>query len=334
MYQLQFGPDGKPSSVKLISSQKELLDTRNPGDGFYLKDIGGKKIPLNELVIDQKSLLAGTTDKKYQVLFSIHRAEEYLRLTLQELRGISPDSKLSLHFDMNAESGIKVMETDYMTQIDRGAGQIRVSWPYLWNRHPSNPFGSFALYYAAEAGREDDIIIRIWAEQGLPHPKVPGEWTYPRAKEWIAQWQKMYADQSQFILEAENLQDLYAGVSFAQKIQAKQIYLFTNTWRGDFWPSNQGNWQLRKDVFPNGESDLRKYSDFLLEKGIYLKLHYLSGSQGFSDPVYVADKPDRRLASWGSGVLSQPASAEEKTLYFKPNTDVQLPNHAQRGEAI
>jgi hypothetical protein len=333
-FRLEFDSDGRPASFKTQNDNKEMLGRSFPGEGFFITNVDKARMRLTNLQLKEGKLIAASANGTQEAIFTVKEADRYLRFIIESLKGFPADSGFILAFDMKADPSVRVFATDYMTdETNRGDG-ISVEWNYLWNRDKANPLGSFALYQAPDKAAEDDILLQIWAGESLPHPKIQGEWTYQRAKEWVSQWQMMFKDQSQFILEAENLQDLYAGIPYAQKIQAKQIYLFTNTWRGDFWPSNQGNWQLRKDVFPNGESDLRKYSVFLLEKGIYLKLHYLSGSLGFSDPVYIADKPDRRLASWGSGVLSQPASAEEKTLYFKPNTGVQFPHHAPRGEAI
>ena len=181
------------------------------------------------------------------------------------------------------------------------------------------------MYYAKDDLSEDDIIIRIWVQENLPHPDVPYEWTYEKAKQWIERWQKMFADQSEFILEADNLQDLYEGVKYAEMADVKQILLFTNTWRIDFWPHGVGHIQLRKDVFPRGEEDLKAFSDFLRTKGMYLKLHYLSGSLAKDDPEYVAQQPDHRLASWGQGMLAEDAGAHDSVLFFKPDPGVELP---------
>jgi hypothetical protein len=324
-FTLEFASDGRPASFKTASDSREFVNTADPGDGFFLTDIGGHKIRFDRLSLSNERLTAFSLNTLQQAVFIVKPRDEYVVFEIESLKGVPVNSGLMLRFEMNADSQVRVMETDYMTTVNNSPGKISVDWKYIWNRHESNPLGSFALYFARDDQSQDDTILKIWAQENLPHPKVQGEWTYERAKEWVRGWQEMFADQSQFILEADNLQDLYKGVSYAIKSDVKQIYLFTNTWRGGFWPVGCGNWQLRKDVFPNGEQDLKKYSDYLLNNGIYLKLHYLSGSLAFDDPDYVSDSPDERLASWGKGVLARPAGPDDKTLYFRPDQGVELP---------
>lgn len=330
-FSLEFSADGRPSSFKTKSDGKEYLNRSSPGDGFVITNVAKEKIHLSELTRKGDKLFATSSNGSQQVIFRVTEADEYLRFEIESLKGFPTDSGFILAFNMKVDPSVKVFATDYMTDESNRSDGVAVEWNYLWNRNEDNPLGSFALYHAPDADTEDDILLRIWAGEGLPHPKIQGEWTYQRAKEWIAQWQEMFEDQSQFILEADNLKDLYKGVPYAEAAGVKQIYIFTNTWRGGFWPTDQAYWHLREDVFPNGVTDLRKYSDHLLSKGIYLKFHFLSGSLGFSDPVYVSKKPDRRLASWGSGRLAQPAGKEDTTLYIKPGRGVELPSNLERG---
>ncbi|MBL7106935.1 MAG: hypothetical protein ISS77_04955, partial [Phycisphaerae bacterium] len=324
-FTLQFAADGKPSSLKLNANGQQLLNQASPGDGFYITNIANAKMSLSNLELKNDKLIATSGNGTQQVVFAVVQQDQYLRFVIEKLKGFPTNSGFILAFQMNVEPDIKVFATDYMTNVSNNRNSVAVKWDYIWNRDKSNPLGSFALYHAKNPDTEDDIFLRIWANEGMPHPKVEGEWTYKRAKDWIAKWQEMYADQSQFVLEAENPEDLYEGVKYAEMADAKQIYIFTNTWRGGFWPTTQSFCYLRKEVFPEGVKDLRKFSDHLLSKGIYLKFHFLSGSIGKSDPDYIAKNPDRRLASWGSGKLAKPVSADDKTILFKPNPGTELP---------
>lgn len=330
-FRLEFASDGRPLSMKTKAENRELLKRSSPGDGFFITNIGKSRIPLGELVLKEGKLIATSSNGTQQVVFTIKETDHYIRFIIDNIKGFPINSGLILAFEMKVDPCVKVFATDYMTdEVNRNDG-VSVEWNYLWNRNKANPLGSFSLYYAPDVDTEDDILLQIWAAEDLPHPKVSGEWTYARAKDWVAQWHKMFEDQSQFILEAENLNDLYKGIPYAEQAGCKQIYLFTNTWRGGFWPTDQAFWQLREDVFPEGVKDVRKYSDTLLSKGIYLKFHFLSGSLGFSDPVYIGKKPDRRLASWGEGKLAQPVKGDDTILYFKPARGVELPSHIERG---
>jgi hypothetical protein len=331
-FTISFAADGKPASLQSTPGYSELLHTSDPGNGFILKNCAGQGIRLSTF-FDGKELIARSETTAQEVVFSVKQTSHYLLFKIEHLKGIPTNSGLSLHFEMNADASMNVIEMDYMTSAKANGGRVEISWNYLWNRDRSNPLGGFALFRSTSDDQFDDILLHLWTAEDIAHPKIKGDWTYEAAKRYVADWQKMFIDQSQLMLEAENLQDLYAGVKYAELADIKQIYLFTNTWRGGFWPKDQGNWQLRKDVFPNGETDLRKYSDYLAGKGIHLMLHYLSGSIGFEDPCYIGTKPDERLAIWGRGRLAKDAGASDSTLYFKPDPGVELPYRAE-GESF
>jgi hypothetical protein len=330
-FTLQFAADGKPSSLIVTDSGQQLLNQASPGDGFYITNSADARIRLTTLEHDDDTLIATSDNGTQQVVFSVIQQDQYLRFVIERLKGFPTNSGFVLAFNMNVGTDIKVFSTDYMTDEYNREDSVAVKWNYLWNRNAANPLGSFALYHADDDDTEDDILIKIWAREGLPHPRINGEWTYNKAKDWIATWQEMFADQSQFILEAESPEDLYDGVKYAEMLDAAQIYIFTNTWRGAFWPTTQSFCHLRPEVFPGGVQDLRAYSDHLLDKGIYLKFHFLSGSIGRSDPDYIARNPDRRLASWGGGTIAGPVGADDTTILFNPEPSVELPSKLGRG---
>jgi hypothetical protein len=58
---------------------------------------------------------------------------------------------------------------------------------------------------------------------------------------------------------------------------------------------------------------------------MYLALHYASGGIGLRDPLYVDQKPDRRVASWGGGRLVSAVGAADTTLIFQPAPGVVPP---------
>jgi hypothetical protein len=233
---------------------------------------------------------------------------------------------VSLHLELNADARLRVTELDYMTRVQNERYGVRVHWSDLCRGAAGDPLGGVALYVRQDDADEDETLLQIWAQEKLPHPKVAGEWTVERARQWIHRWQQRFADRSQLILAGKSLTELREGVSFAQRAGIKQIYLFTDTWRTDpFWPATDLNWAVNRAVFPRGETDLRKFSEFVRSRGMYLALHYVSGGIGLRDPVYVGQKPDRRFASWGAGRLACAASDTDTTLVFQPAAGVVPP---------
>jgi hypothetical protein len=323
---LRFGADGKPAAFDLLPSNEALLDTRNPGPGFVvMKD--RERVPLANVSLSEDGrLVARSADGAQAVIFAVHAGTKHVALRIAELTGLSADPGVSLQFEMNANARVRVTELDYMTRVQNEQRGVKVRWEWLWHRVAGEPLGGFAVYAKQDDADEDETLLRIWVEEKLPHPKVDGEWTVERARKWVADWQRMFADRSQMILEGESIEELRAGIPFAEKAQIKEIYLFTQTWRTDnFWPGSNGNVHINRMIFPNGEDDLRAFSEFVKSKGMRLNLHYVSGGIGRTDPTYVGSKPDRRLAGWVRGTLAKAAEPAATVLVLQPPAGANYP---------
>jgi hypothetical protein len=276
---------------------------------------------------------ARSEDGAKEILFQVTRGQRHLAFRIERVEGVPPARLESLSFEMNAAPRARVLDLDYMTLVDNRTDGVRVEWPEFWHRSPPTmgtwcpPLGGFAIYEQTGSDDEDATLLRLWAEERLPHPKVEGAWTLDRARAWVAEWQRRFADRSQLVLAGRSIAELHEGVQFARRADIKQIYLFTDTWRTDpFWPSTDLNWAVNRAVFPRGEADLREFAEFVRSQGMYLALHYVSGGIGLCDPLYVGQKPDRRLASWGGGRLARETGAAETTLVLEPAFGVVPPD--------
>jgi hypothetical protein len=322
--------DGKPS-MRSLPGGEELLNRQGPGAGFYLQGQNGRRMLLNNVMpVSDGKYVARSADGQQVVVFSVVARNRYLALRIEKLDGIGTESGVSLHLELNADARLRVTELDYMTGVQNEPYGVRVHWADLTHGAAGDPPGGVALYVRQDDADEDETLLQIWAQEKLPHPKVAGEWTIERARQWVHQWQQRFADRSQLILAGRSIADLREGVGFAERAGIKQIYLFTDTWRTDpFWPVTDLNWAVNRTVFPRGETDLRAFSDFVRSRGMYLALHYVSGGIGLRDPVYVGQKPDRRFASWGAGRLALAASDADTTLVFQPAAGVVPPAQHQ-----
>jgi hypothetical protein len=319
-FQLHFGVDGRPASVCTLPGGEELLDMNSRRAGFYLEDAARKRTALSAVTFGADGrLTARTADGKQAVTFGVHTAERHLALRIEKLAGIPAQPGTSLHFEMNGSGRMRATELDYMTRVQNESYGVRVHWEELWHRSPGEPPGGVALFVRQDEADEDETLLRIWVEEKLAHPKVQGAWTLDRARAWLADWQKLFADRSQMIVEGADLAELRAALPWAEQARIKEIYLFTQTWRTDnFWPGSHGHVHVNRKVFPNGEDDLRAFSELVRAKGMRLNLHYVSGGIGRDDTTYVGSKPDRRLAGWVRGRLAKPAGATDTELAFAP----------------
>lgn len=326
-FTLAFAAGGRPASCQRKSDDVELLQARNAGQGFYLKAPDAAPVRLTKLTLLQDDRLsARSEDGAKEVVFRVTRGQRHLALRIEQVKGVPPERLEALHFEMNANPALRVLDLDYMTRVDNRPDGVRVEWRELWRRSPQNPLGGFAIYEQTGNDDEDATLLRLWIEERLPHPKVEGAWTVERARRWMADWQRRFADRGQLILAGKSITELHEGVAFARRAELKQIYLFTDTWRTDpFWPSTDLNWAVNRAVFPRGETDLREFAEFVRGQGMYLALHYVSGGIGLRDPRYVGQKPDRRFATWGSGRLTKEIGPTDSTLIFQPAPGVVPP---------
>ncbi len=325
---LVFAADGRPASFQTKADGREWLAVNDPGHGFYLLSRDNVPLRFDHLTLDGGKLVASCGGGLPRVTFGVHDADTYLAFRVERLEGVPASREYSMHFQMKLTRPVKVFELDYMTGA-RGGAEVLVDWRHVWNRSPENPKGGFAIYLPKDDADEDETILKIWVNEGLPHPKVEGNWDLAAANAWIDRWLEVHGDQSRFWIAARAPDELYAVVPYAEKAGVRDVYLFTDTWRGGerepFWTTRQLNWGVNKNVFPRGEEDLRAFSDHLRERGMNLKLHYVSGGIGLRDPKYVGNAPDERLASWGRGRLVGDAGPKDTTLRFRPDPGVEMP---------
>ena len=327
---LKFASDGRPKSFK--AGGKELLNEQDPGPGFELKGFAFDErkpvsFPFKDLRLDGKQLVASIKDN-IRITFDVKATERYITFKISRVEGVPKSNLLWLQFKMNADYKAKTLPLDYMTKAN--AWGCEVSWPWLWERSANTPLGGFALYVPADDADADETLLHIWANEGLPHPKVKGEWTVETARAWLADWQREFSDQSQMLITATNNPELYQLADFAAKLDIKRIYMHTDTWRGEYWPVKYGFLHLNPATFPKGEEDFQKFAKYARSKGIGLTIHTVSCAIANEDPDYVAGKIDPRLAKWIDGTLAEPVSATDAMIAFRPAPGAELPTSIDR----
>lgn len=319
---------GAQQALARTDGEPVKFRTDLPVFSVMVKNAEGKEevVPLSDLRLDGSDrLIARSADQRRHVVFKITRGSRHIGLRIASLSGIAAGSEglRVAFFNIAGKRRFRAIDLDWMAEIAGGHNWFEFRWGHL--DHPVAPgnLGGMAFYTAADDADEDEALLHIWVEEQMAHPKVDGDWTLERARAWMKNWQSMFADRSQMILEGESLEELRAGIPYAERMQAKEIYLFTQTWRTDgFWPGQNGHVHINRSVFPRGEEDLRAFSDELAAKGMQLKIHYVSGGIGKNDIHRVGTKPDRRLASWAKGTVVNPVNADDSTIVIKPTSPV------------
>ena len=251
----------------------------------------------------------------YSVGFLVEPRGSYVAIRIKTVEEPRPGSLQNLECVTGPRRKYQMIPLDYMTRT-RAGSQI-AQWSMLPDRDGINPMGAVAIQSATSDEEFDENLLRIWVNEGLPHPAV-GEWTLDRARSWLADWQKHFADQSSLAISASTPDELERATEWAEKIGAKRIYLHTDTWRGEYWPKEASHMNVKRGAFPAGEEDLRKYGQRLNEKGMALALHTTSMSIALKDPDYVANGVHPELARWTRGTLERDVTAKDQKMFFRP----------------
>lgn len=331
-FTLRLDGQGRPQACVRSRDGASLLRPGPGQEGFALVAADGAATPLPAVrLLSAGRLEAASADGRQAVVFAVGGGARHLAFRIVELRGLEPEARDTLKFTLLGGADLRLLPLDYMTETTGGAGLLRVTWPALWNRHASNPRGGFALYERTGDEDEDETLLRLWVEEGLPHPRVEGPWDLARARAWVRAWQARFADRSQLILAAKTPAELRAGLALARRANLRQIYLFTDVWRPDpFWPDKHSHVDVNPAVFPRGEADLRAFAEEVRAAGMYLALHSISAGIGKSDPRRVGVKPDPRLASWGEGRLVGAVDPKATTLRLRLEPGQVLPSEDPR----
>jgi hypothetical protein len=331
---LTFAPDGAVSMLRLEEDGPNVIRTASPGRGFFLETwttFGTKQFRLDHVTRTGDTLVVRRSSHPLpRFTFAVTHGKSYVALKLTRVEGV-PSNQSVLAFEMACDAKVLGQPLDAMseplgsTQRGQTPDVIGAEWRYLWHRSDEDPLGGMAFYAGGDQAKEDESLLAIWVGEGLPRPAIEEPWTVERARRWVEDYATRFADQTQIIIAANNPEDLYAMADYANAAGAKQVYLHTDTWRGEYWPSKHSHVHVNPRVFPNGVEDLGRFSRYLHERGMFLALHGTSGSIGFFDPHYVAGHVDPGLASWGAGMLETPAAADETTIRFRPNAGTSFP---------
>lgn len=327
---------GKPLSYT-IGNGTNLLRPNDAGPGFFLTAGSGaqeKAIPFVSAESKDGKLIL-TAEDKTRVTLAANAGDRYISFRLEKIEDVPEGARPVLNFVVNFQSGVfpETVPFDYMClaggSFETKRSMTKVSWPYFWQRAESDPPGGFAFFVPKNDEEHNEALLRIWTEENVPHPNVGGEWTYGRARQWAEEWRRNAQDMTYLVVSAEKPEDLDPLIEFAKKLKVKNVFMHTDTWRGQYWPQGRDALSVNPAVFPRGEADLKAFADKLKANGIGMMMHTLCYGIPSEGSKYIGKgkKTDRRLAFWGKGKLDQPISPTDTTILFRPDPGAKLSNH-------
>ncbi len=349
-FRFELDVNGKPKSLLRLGDGKELLNTADPGRGFFLSGLNfwpgvTPEIALTDLSFDGDTLTVGKG--LCRLTFAVNVQDSYVAFSLARIEGVSPANLATLQFEVNVVENIAMHPLDHMTYrrncygaadgrryaegpLEEEEGWISrtVRWDWLWDRNPDNPFGAFALQCPRTNDEHDETLLDIWVnEDALPKPAIDDEWTRARARDWLDGWLEFSRDIRAMTIDGKNAAELRELVDFAEAEGLNQIKLFTHTWRGGFWPYHRHHLIPNPEVFPGGAPEFKAFCDYVAGKDMRLELHTLSMCIANVDPYWVMtpDGPDPRLANWLKGELARPFEKGARIMHVRPEAGATLP---------
>ncbi len=155
--------------------------------------------------------------------------------------------------------------------------------------------GSKIALFGCPVEKALETIAAIEIAEGLPHPKIDGEWgkTVPSAS-------------AAYMIMGFGEEDIEKALDITKKAGLRYLYH-----PGPF--ENWGHFKLNKDRFPNGIAGMKNCVDKAEARGIKLGVHTLSNFITTNDP-YITPVPDKRLAKVGSSIITQDISKHQTEI--------------------
>ena len=163
-----YGSLGPLFEVTLLENVYGLDDGRR-------REVGLRPISQNNQLIT----LAPERGKLPQFTFTTIDKGSYFVLKLVSMS--NPEHEHAIQLKMAKVNGTDWLPLDGVTKKTNRRGNEPHFFGVL-QRSPGLPLGSIAMW--AQVGDHDERLYKIWTTEAIPHPKVDGEWTVERAKQW------------------------------------------------------------------------------------------------------------------------------------------------------
>jgi len=310
-FSMMFNDEGVPKSVKNAAGT-DL--SGNKSKGFFgdkkfnkMSDLGNGEYKFETSEGPKDSFTVKIEGKKSYVVF------RYTSL---------PNGNLTFHI---SKGGLNVIALDYMiTRLMVSKASITVERLESWERSSANPLGGFALFEGGE--NLDETLLDIWVDEDLPHPKVEGEWNRKKASAWLDSFADLLSDNSTLYFQPKCLEDHYSVIPFVKTLDARNIYLFPEIWRGEYTLNHRHMDEINPEMYPNGMSDILKLKEEVLSpNNISLSFHSLSGYVGKNDPDFGVNNIHPDIYTWGEMKLTQDLKKSDKSCIVIPQGSKQIP---------
>lgn len=186
----------------------------------------------------------------------------------------------------------------------RNRNTMRVIENWGHQRYTALPFadggivGSKIALFGCPVDKALSTLGSIEVEEGLPHPRIDGQWGKTAGSAAAA-----------YIIMEFGVQDIKRAVDITKKAGLRYLY------HPDPF-ENWGHFDLKRKFFPDGTDSLRFCVKQAEKKGVMVGLHTLSNFITTNDP-YVTPVPDDRLAKVGTTRITKDVSEQAAEIFIE-----------------
>lgn len=317
---LTFNSSGIPTSLVLDDTDM-LGSTANAG--FFLTLPDGSTVQLNTLTQSGDEITVSRSGGTETFTFILKSYDHHVAMHLIDVEGLEePIVDYSLQLKLFSPNRLEIQPYTINDLMSSNASNyyVYLNWPYLWSRpRADGSMGSVVLYNRTLSGSKmDEALAEIWATQAaeghMVKPKVDS-WTENDIMAWIDLYVETFGKLSVISVhpedDAENLYEMINKYVIPNK--PTRVFMFQNSWgiNGDYSTP-------RPEIFPNGETDLRRYIDYLDANGIMIHLKHLTPQvlPTIKGDYINLTSVDDRIMAWSTGTIVGNISSTDTEITF------------------
>jgi len=165
---IHFDQTGVPDSLTNTGGQ-ELLST-SVSKGFYLLESDNSTRRFDTLTDlgggEYRFQISGSSE---QFTARFDGTNDYMTVRFTSLGGFALNAE-QLKFTLyTLGEGVQALALDCMVDVANTRTYVDLTRLSLWE---TNSMGGFALYEYVNNTQEDDTLLDLWVDEGLPHPAV------------------------------------------------------------------------------------------------------------------------------------------------------------------
>lgn len=308
------GVIGEDDGEAASREARPLLTLELQRSVFGLQDGKRRRLTLDSVArADDTLVFSHTKEPAVRVVFQATDKQDYVTLRLVKVE--TPRGEHATRLEFKGAEGLRTFALN--AEATQLKGSNTVVFQSLLPRGAEAKLGAVALWYPETEQVDDEILYQVWVDENLPHPAIDGEWTVPRAKQWVADYIDRFRNYSEIYITGQNLDELKRCVDYASEMKIANVYMHLMTWAGRYWPEGEDIYQVNPQLFPGGQADFKELCEYAKSKGVGVGIRTLSNGISLNSQEYLGGTSERRLAHFWRGTLVNEIGADADSIVIK-----------------